>query len=90
MCYITAKEVLPKEVIELIQKYVDGEYIYIPRKECNRQEWGAKPSTREEVKLRNESIYSEYMDGLSRQELAEKYFLSKKSIDRIILKEKSK
>lgn len=38
MCYITAKEVLPKEVIELIQKYVDGEYIYTPRKECNRQE----------------------------------------------------
>ena len=90
MCYITAKEVLPKEVIELIQKYVDGEYIYIPRKECNRQEWGAKTSTREEVKLRNESIYAEYMDGLSRQKLAEKYFLAKKSIDRIILKEKSK
>ncbi|MDZ5253998.1 CD3324 family protein [Clostridium sp. LIBA-8841] len=90
MCYITAKEVLPKEVIELIQKYVDGEYIYIPRKETNKREWGAKTSTRGEIKLRNESIYAEYMDGLSRQELAEKYFLSKKSIDRIILKEKSK
>lgn len=90
MCYITAKEVLPKEVIELIQKYVDGEYIYIPRKENNKREWGAKTSTRGEIKLRNESIYAEYMDGLSRQELAEKYFLSKKSIDRIILKEKSK
>ena len=30
------------------------------------------------------------MDGVSRKDLAEKYFLSKKSIDRIILKEKSK
>ncbi|MGG5460971.1 CD3324 family protein [Clostridium sp. B9] len=90
MCYIAAKEVLPKEVIELIQKYVDGEYIYIPRKECNRQEWGSKTSAREEIKLRNESIYKEYLNGVNRQELSEKYFLSRKSIDRIILNEKSK
>ena len=32
MCYIKAKEVLPKEVIELIQKYVEGKCIYIPKK----------------------------------------------------------
>lgn len=32
MCYIKAKDVLPLEVIELIQQYVDGEYLYIPKK----------------------------------------------------------
>lgn len=90
MCYIKAKEILPKEVIELIQKYIDGEYIYIPRKENNRQEWGAKTSTREEIKLRDKNIFHDYMSGVSRNVLAEQYFLSKKSIDRIILKEKSK
>lgn len=90
MCYITAKEVLPIEVIELIQKYVEGEYIYIPRKECNRQQWGTATNTRKEITLRDSHIYDEYMNGVSRYELAEKYFLAKKSIDRIILKEKSK
>ena len=90
MCYITAKEVLPIEVIELIQKYVEGEYIYIPKKECNRQQWGTTTNTRKEINLRDSHIYDEYMNGVSRHELAEKYFLSKKSIDRIILKEKSK
>lgn len=36
MCYIKAKDVLPLEVIELIQQYVDGEYLYIPKKEERR------------------------------------------------------
>ncbi len=31
MGYIRAEEILPIEVIELIQQYVDGKNIYIPR-----------------------------------------------------------
>ncbi|MFR1316964.1 CD3324 family protein [Clostridium perfringens] len=90
MCYIAAKEVLPSEIIELIQNYVDGEYIYIPKKKNNRQSWGTINNTRKKIDERNCSIYNEYLNGSSRIELAEKYFLSKKSIDRIILKVKSK
>lgn len=90
MSYITAKEVLPIEVIEIIQKYVEGEYIYIPKKENNRNGWGTRNNTRVEINIRDYNIYSEYRKGATRNELADKYFLSKKSIDRIILKEKSK
>lgn len=90
MCYIAAKEILPMEILELIQNYVEGEYIYIPKKEINKKPWGATTTTKKEINLRDASIYSEYMKGVSRKTLAEKYFLSKKSIDRIILKEKSK
>lgn len=90
MCYVKAKEVLPVEVIELIQKYVEGEYIYIPKKEGNRNSWGKKTNIREEIKLRDTKIYYDYISGLSKMDLAEKYFLSKKSIDRIILKEMRK
>ena len=90
MCYIKAKDVLPTEVIELIQKYVEGEYIYIPKKDGNKQQWGTKNNTRSELNIRNYQIYSEYIAGASKDVIAEKYFLSKKSIDRIILKEKLK
>lgn len=90
MCYKKAKEILPLYVIELIQQYVEGEYIYIPKKESNRKAWGETTSIRNEIKLRDSKIYNEYNNGVSRIALAEKYFLSKKSIDRIILKEKSK
>ena len=39
MGYIRADKVLPRELIETIQQYVDRKVIYIPRKE--KQEWGA-------------------------------------------------
>lgn len=32
MKYKKAQEVLPKHIIELLQEYVDGEYLYIPIK----------------------------------------------------------
>lgn len=87
MCYIKAKDILPLEIVELIQKYVEGESIYIPKKESNRKTWGETTNIRQEIKLRDSRIYSDYTKGISRIDLAEKYFLSKKSIDRIILKE---
>ncbi len=40
MGYVKATDVLPEEVLDLIQKYVEVEYIYIPKKECNRKLWG--------------------------------------------------
>ena len=38
MGYIRAEEILPTEIVELIQQYVDGTNIYIPRKPQHRQE----------------------------------------------------
>ena len=32
MSYIKAGDVLPKELVDKIQDYIDGEYIYVPRK----------------------------------------------------------
>lgn len=88
MGYIRAEEILPVEMIKQIQKYVDGTNIYIPRKQENRQDWGAKTSYRYELQSRNRSIYQDYLRGITVRELAEDYFLSEKSIQRIIRQEK--
>lgn len=88
MSYINVNQVLPKEVIELIQSYVDGQYIYIPRKDETRKEWGQNTRTKEDLRERNRSIYREYQDGKGTAVLAEKYYLSIKSIQRIVLQEK--
>lgn len=88
MSYIKAEQILPEEIIQLIQKYVDGEYIYIPRKNNNRREWGEKTLIRKELQVRNQSIYANYQKGYSIAELAKKYYLSEKSIQRIVQKEK--
>ncbi|MBD5459345.1 MAG: hypothetical protein HDR26_00150 [Lachnospiraceae bacterium] len=86
MGYIRAEEILPIEVIELIQQYVDGESIYIPRKAANRQAWGAGTQIRQELLTRNRQIYMDYLAGSRISELACKYCLSEKSIQRILRK----
>ena len=88
MGYIRAEEILPGEVIQLIQQYVDGANIYIPRKQENRQEWGAKTTYRVELQNRNHMIYRDYLAGMTTYELADTYFLSEKSIQRIIRQER--
>lgn len=84
MGYKRADSILPEELIKLIQQYVDGEIIYIPRKDGNRTEWGSNTNTRQELHQRNTSIVSDYQSGMDMVELSEKYFLSVKSIQRIV------
>lgn len=90
MSYVKVEKILTQEIIELIQKYVEGECIYIPRKKINKKAWGENTNTRNEIKERNEDIYIKYIKDINVEELATEYYLSKKSIYRIILKEKRK
>lgn len=84
MGYKKAAEILPAEVIELIQQYVDGVNIYIPRKEEHRQVWGTGTQIREELSYRDRQIFAEYEEGRRVVDLAVRYCLSEKSIQRII------
>lgn len=84
MRYKRAEEILPKELIERIQQYVDGESIYIPRRENTRRAWGHSTSVRAELAERNAQIRRDRQSGMSTRVLAEKYFLSEKSIQRIL------
>lgn len=89
MSYVKAVDVLPDEILSLIQNYVDGEYIYIPRKEDNKKSWGENTNSKKEIRMRNSNIYEDYKQGIKVKELAEKYFLSEKSIQRIVLQKKN-
>lgn len=82
MSYIRAEDVLPRELIETIQQYVQGEAIYIPCVE--KQAWGSSTNTKQFLQERNRQIYLEYQDGAATGILAMKYALSEKSIQRII------
>ena len=86
MSYIRADEILPRELLEAIQQYVDGETIYIPRKAENRLTWGCRTSYRAELRQRNEHIYEEYAAGATIHILSKRYHLSEKSIRRILQK----
>ena len=90
MGYRKAETILPPEVVALIQQYVDGEYIYIPRREGKRKSWGEMTGCRKETGERNRRIWLDYRSGARTDELAAKYFLSVKSIQRIVTEEKRK
>lgn len=84
MGYKKASDVLPCDLLSAVQQYIDGEYIYIPRKEDKKQAWGANTRARETIQARNREIMSSRQAGSSVAELAERYFLSEKSIYKII------
>ena len=82
--YKKAAQVLPEELLAQIQEYIDGEFLYIPRAAENKKRWGASTATRRELRERNQRIYAEYLAGVRIVSLADAYFLSPKSIQRII------
>lgn len=90
MGYVKADDILPPEIIKLIQSYIDGENIYIPRKDSNKKKWGHGTQIRQELRERNFLIYNDYKQGFRLSDLAGKYFLSEKSIQRVIREMKKK
>lgn len=90
MSYVKADSILPKELLELLQEYADGQYLYIPKKSENRKEWGDNTGSKKQLQLRDMQIYHRYKEGYSTMYLACEYYLSVKSIQRIILKEKNR
>lgn len=89
MSYASAREIFPEDILKIIQQYVDGECIYIPRKEENKMAWGEITKSKEELLVRNKRIYEEYLSGISIQNLSETYYLSPKTIQRIISQKKN-
>lgn len=71
MRYQNAAELLPAELLEALQGYLDGGYLYIPRR-------------KEETLARNRAIFRDYTAGLGVDELSARYFLAPKSIQRIL------
>lgn len=69
MKYKNAAKILPEELIEKVQEYVQGEYLYIPIREREIQPKMTDYAL--EVQKRDQHIYSEHLQGISNRELAE-------------------
>lgn len=88
MKYKNAQSILPEEIVKIIQEYVNGEYLYIPRKCGEQKNWGEKSGSRDNLDRRNAEIYCRYKNGASVLDLTIEYYLSDKSIRRIIGEQK--
>lgn len=86
MKYIKANSILPISLIEELQNYIQGGYIYIPSKNENKKGWGELSGYKREIEKRNKKIRMDYKHGKSIEELSNSYFLSIHSIRKIIYK----
>lgn len=90
MKYINANVILPDALVRELQKYVQAGYIYVPAREEQHRAWGELSGYREELEKRNKKIRSEYRQGSSVEELADRYSLSDSAIRKIIYQKKQK
>lgn len=81
--YKNGEGILPVKLLTELQKFIQGELIYIPKK-AKRAGWGELNGTRSNISNRNNEIYTFYKKGLSIKELGDKYHLSEDSIKKII------
>ena len=84
MSYKRADEILPENILEILQTYVSGEAIYVPKKKECRRRWGSSTGVNETLRIRNEQILEQHRKGTSTKELALQYYLTEKSIQRIL------
>ena len=84
MCYKNGKDVLPASLLKELQKYIQGEIIYIPKEDNVRKAWGENNGTRKLIRERNIEIYNFYKNGTTIAILSETYNLSEDSIRKIV------
>lgn len=88
MKYTNAELIIPGNLLKEIQKYVQGEMVYIPKHDNKRKGWGVNSGSRAYLTQRNQSIRNQFEQGVSIEYLAESFFLSQDSIKRIVYSKK--
>ena len=89
MKYVKADVVFPESLLKEIQKYVQGEMVYIPNPNGVRKGWGESSGNRAYLNSRNCEIREKYREGLSVPQLSDMFCLSLESIKKIVYTSKS-
>lgn len=76
MKYVNANTLLPAVLVEELQGYIQGGYIYVPVRQDQPKHWGELSGYREELEKRNREIIRSFKAGDSMEYLAEKYYFS--------------
>ena len=84
MSYTKAHDILPENLLREIQKYIQGEFIYIPNTKGVRKKWGQNSGNREYLESRNNKIFERFLLGTNTDQLAKDFCLSVDSIRKIV------
>lgn len=84
MKYIKAESIFPEKLLSEMQKYVQGELVYIPNPEGVRKKWGENSGNRKYLSSRNSEIRKRFNEGLNIEQLSKEFCLSYDSIKKIV------
>jgi Mor family transcriptional regulator len=84
MKYVNAKDILPSELLDNVQKYAVGKLLYIPQYKNVRKDWGSQTEIKKVLYNRNKHIKCEKGTGKTIEELMAKYNLSYDTIKKIV------
>ncbi|MBS2967928.1 hypothetical protein J9317_03955 [Metabacillus sp. KIGAM252] len=90
MKQIKAAAVLPESLLMEIQKYVQGETIYIPKPKEAYGKWGSQSGGRKAVDERNAQMRRAFKRGRAISQLASDYHLSVETVKKIVYTKTSK
>lgn len=77
-------ERLPADLLQEIQKYIQGESIYIPKPKAAYKKWGENSGGRKHTADRNQQIRALFQSGMNIEQLADHYHLSVETIKKIV------
>lgn len=80
MKYTNAESIFPVELLKEIQKYVNGEMVYIPISKESRKKWGENSASKNYLNYRNSEIRQQFSAGMTIDQLSDRFFLSHDSI----------
>ena len=84
MKYVKAQTVFPESLLVEIQKYIQGELVYIPKSPANYKKWGANTGAKITIAQRNENVVHAFNTGTSIPQLAVLYCLAEETIKKIV------
>ena len=84
MKYVKAQAVFPESLLLEMQKYIQGELVYIPKSPSNYKKWGANTGSKNTIVQRNRNMVQAFKSGTSVSQLAELYNLAEDTIKKIV------
>ncbi|MGM0862060.1 MAG: CD3324 family protein [Bacillota bacterium] len=84
MAYVKATAILPEKLISEIQKYVQGETIYILKTVASHQKWGTCSGTRKLIDDRNALMKRAFKNGRTIDQLADEYYLAIETVKKVV------
>jgi len=84
MKYVKAQDLFPASLLAEMQKYIQGELVYIPKSPASYKKWGTNTGAKNIIAQRNETMVRAFRAGTTIPQLAELYSLAEDTIKKIV------